>query len=344
MKKIRWGIIGCGAVTEVKSGPGLQLAEGSKLVAVMRRNGALAADYAQRHGVPKWSDDANVIIHDSEIDAVYVATPPGSHLDYALQVCAAGKPCYVEKPIARNATESRQMVDAFAAAGLPLFVAYYRRALPRFLKAKRLIEEGRLGKITNVSYQYRRPTHQHAELPWRLLAEEAGGGFFMDLGSHTLDILDFMLGPLVDVAGTAVNRSDTYQVEDGIVMHFRTQSGGLGTAAWDFKGLGREDMIEIVGTNGRLSLSTFGNEPVQLETAVGVETFDLPNALHVQQPLIQTIVNDLLQAEPASGHCASTGASALRTALVQDTVLASFYGGRDDAYWSRPETWPGSAK
>ena len=146
------------------------------------------------------------------------------------------------------------------------------------------------------------------------------------------------------VVGTAVNRSSTYQVEDGIAMHFRTQSGGLGTAAWDFKGMGREDMIEIVGTNGRLSLSTFGNEPVRLETAVGVELFDLPNPLHVQQPLIQTIVDDLLApSEQYGSHCASTGESALRTAQVQDTVLTSFYDGREDAYWTRPETWPGVA-
>lgn len=334
---IRWGIIGCGAVTEVKSGPGLQLAEGSELVAVMRRNGELAADYARRHRVAKWSDDADAIIHDPDVDAVYVATPPSSHLEYALRVCAAGKPCYVEKPIARNATEAQQMVAAFAEAKLPLFVAYYRRGLPRFLKAKELIETERLGIVSNISYQYRRPTHHHPELPWRLVAEEAGGGFFMDLGSHTLDALDFMLGPLVDVQGTAVNRSSDYQVEDGVVLHFRIKGGALGTAAWDFRGLGREDMILIAGTNGRLSMSTFGNDPVRLETADGVELFDLPNPLHVQQPLIQTIVDDLL----GKGQCASTGETATRTAHVQDIALASFYGGRNDTYWLRPETWLG---
>lgn len=336
MKKIRWGMIGCGAVTEVKSGPGLQLATGSELVAVMRRNGALAADYARRHGVAKWSDDADAVIQDPDVDAVYVATPPGSHLDYALRVCAAGKPCYVEKPIARNATEAQRMVAAFAEAKLPLFVAYYRRGLPRFLQAKALIEAGRLGTITNVSYQYRRPTHQHDTLPWRLVAEEAGGGFFMDLGSHTLDILDFMLGPLEAVAGTAVNRSDTYQVEDGIAMHFRTAAGALGTAAWDFKGFGREDMMDIVGTNGRLTMSTFGNEPVRLETVAGVEQFDLPNPVHVQQPLIQTIVDELLG---KNGRCGSIGDSALRTAQVQDAVLADFYGSRNDTFWLKPERW-----
>lgn len=334
---IRWGIIGCGNVTEVKSGPALQQARGSKLVAVMRRNGELAADYARRHGVPKWTTEADEIIHDPEVDAVYVATPPGSHLEYALRVAAAGKPCYMEKPIARSAAEGEEMVAAFAAAGVPLFVAYYRRGLPRFLKARELVQNGRFGPLTHIHYRYTRPTHDHDpnNLPWRLQAEQAGGGFFMDLGSHTLDILDFMVGPLLDVAGTAVNRSPHYQVEDGVAMTFRTANGALGTAVWDFCGYGREDMIEFVGRNGRLSLSTFGDEPVRLETEAGVELFDLPNPKHIQQPLIQTIVDELL----GNGACASTGQSALRTALVQDQVLAQFYSSRVDAFWRWPERW-----
>src|SRR3954454_8380540 len=143
--QIGWGIIGCGDVTEVKSGPAFNQIENSRLVAVMRRDGEKARDYAARHGVPFWSGDADEVIHHPEVNAVYVATPPGSHLEYALKVCAAGKPAYVEKPMARNASECAAMVEAFEHAGLPLFVAYYRRALPRFLKVKELIESGRIG-------------------------------------------------------------------------------------------------------------------------------------------------------------------------------------------------------
>src|SRR5690349_8649652 len=137
---IRWGILGCGDVTEVKSGPAFQKASNSALVAVMRRDGARAADYAKRHGVPRWHDDAEALIRDPEVDAVYVATPPGTHLELALRVAAAGKPCYVEKPMARSAGECARMIEAFERANQPLFVAYYRRALPRFVRAKELID------------------------------------------------------------------------------------------------------------------------------------------------------------------------------------------------------------
>ena len=124
MRTIRWGIIGCGNVTEVKSGPGFQKAQHSALVAVMRRDGALARDYAERHGVPRWYDDADALIADPDVDAVYVATPPDSHAEYALRVARAGKPVYVEKPMALNHAQCRVMIDACRAAHVPLFVAY----------------------------------------------------------------------------------------------------------------------------------------------------------------------------------------------------------------------------
>ncbi|MBM3274205.1 MAG: Gfo/Idh/MocA family oxidoreductase, partial [Candidatus Sericytochromatia bacterium] len=153
--KVRWGILGCGDVCEVKSGPAFQQAPGSELVAVMRRDGAKAQDFAKRHGVARWYDDADALIGDPEVDAVYIASPPGSHLELASKVADAGKPAYVEKPMARNAAECRKMIDRFEAAGVPLFVAYYRRRVPRFVKVAELLDAGSLGTVRRVSYVYR---------------------------------------------------------------------------------------------------------------------------------------------------------------------------------------------
>ena len=355
--EIRWGIIGCGDVTEVKSGPAFQQVANSRLVAVMRRDGAKAEDYARRHDVPFWSDNADAVIHHPEVNAVYIATPPGSHLEYARKVCAAGKPAYVEKPMARSHAECTQMVEAFENAGLPLFVAYYRRALPRFLKAKELIESGRLGTVTGLTYEFSGHTHRNLQpslsaapssqaigsgraangLPWRWIAEEAGGGQFLDLGCHTLDIIDFMVGPLADVKGDAANVASCCDVEDTVAMQFTLPSGGLGVASWNFASDKHADTIEIAGTDGVITLSTFGNEPVLLRQGAREETFDLPNPKHIQQPFIETIVRDL----NGEGTCASTGVTAARTSLVMDIALNRYYGGREDAFWTRPETWPG---
>ena len=332
---IRWGIIGCGDVTEVKSGPAFQKAAGSALVAVMRRDARLAEDYARRHAVARWYADADALIADAQVDAVYVATPPGAHEHYALRVAAAGKPCYVEKPMARHHPECRRMIAAFAAAQVPLFTAYYRRAQARFITAREVVAT-RLGTPRAVRYRFARPAPAEAgvALPWRLSAEQAGAGLFLDMGSHTLDILDFILGPLQDVSGRASRRGAAPAVEDRVEMRF-SAGGAAGSAAWDFAATTTEDRIEIDGSSGRLSLSTFGNEPLELATPAGTEHLSRPQPAHVQQPLIQTIVDEL----HGRGVCPSTGASALRTQVVMDQVLAGYYRGREDAFWQRPGTW-----
>jgi len=331
---VRWGMIGCGDVTEVKSGPGFRKAEGSALVAVMRRNGALAADYARRHGVPRSYDQAAALLADPEVDAVYIATPPDTHANYALLAAAAGKPAYVEKPMARHTPECDRMVAAFQQAKLPLYVAYYRRRLPRFLTARDLLNEGALGHVTGVRYLCSLPKH-HDSGGWRVTAETSGGGHFLDIGSHALDLLDYLLGPLTNVTGTARHLGGPSPVEDSVAMSFLAGAIIPGVAAWNFASAEREDAFTFTGTEGRLTFSLMGDEPLRLETAAGLREFSRPNPPHVQQPLIQSVVDDLL----GHGACPSTGESARRTSQVMDTVLAEFYGGRTDEFWRRPETW-----
>ena len=336
---IRWGMLGCGDVTEVKSGPALQKAAGSQLAAVMRRDAVKAADYARRHNVPFSTNDARELINRSDVDIVYIATPPGSHLELALKVCAAGKPCYVEKPMARSAAESSVMLEAFKRAGLPLFVAFYRRGQERFKTVKRLLEEGRLGTLTSVAYDFEKQCPSGpdpAGLPWRLNAADSGAGLFYDLGSHLLDILDFLLGPLEDVAGVAANRASLHDVEDAVAMSFSAM-GAPSVARWNFAAPGDRDKIELEGTKGRITFSCFGNDPARLETGTGAEEFPFEPPRHVHQPLVQTIVDELL----GTGKCPSTGETALRTMKVMDTVLQRYYGGREDEFWTRPGSWPG---
>ncbi|MCX7009011.1 MAG: Gfo/Idh/MocA family oxidoreductase [Kiritimatiellaeota bacterium] len=331
-KLIRWGIIGCGAVTEIKSGPAFQRVPGSQLALVMRRTPELAADYAQRHGVERWTSDALEVIRDPGVDAVYIATPPGSHAEFASQVAAAGKPAYIEKPLARCAAESECIIAAFRKAGQPLFVAYYRRALPYFLEAKSLLDSGVIGKVTGINIYFRSNgclNVDAANLSWRLITRESGGGLFMDLACHTLDIVDFMLGPLEDVSGSATRRPDApYAVEDHVEMRFRI-GAAQGVGAWDFCSPVREDEIVIRGERGSLRLATFNSPLLTLETADGIQKIERPHPATIQEPLITTIVNELL----GHGKCPSTGDSALRTARVMDTVLAGFYQGRADRFW-----------
>lgn len=321
MKTIRWGIIGCGDVTEVKSGPGFQKARNSNLVAVMRRRGELAKDYAERHGVPRWYDSADELIHDPEVDAVYIATPPSSHKEYTLMAARAWKPVYVEKPMALNFAECLEMITACADHGVPLFVAYYRRTLPRFLKIKELIESGAIGEVRFVSISFYQPIAAEDlnpdNQPWRVDPNVAGGGRFVDLASHMLDFLDYTLGPIYEAKGLAANQAGKYKAEDIVTGSFRFASGVQGVGTWCFSAFESHDLTEIVGSEGRISYSTFDARPIMLTTREGTTEFAFAYPQHIAQPLIQTVVDELT----GTGNCPSTGATAARTSWVMDQML-----------------------
>jgi predicted dehydrogenase len=321
MRAIHWGIIGCGDVAEVKSGPGFQKASHSELVAVMRRTGALAKDYALRHGVPRWYDKAEDLIDDPEVDAVYIATPPSSHKEYTLLSAQAGKPVYVEKPMALNFAECQAMIQACQAANVPLFVAYYRRALERFLQIKQLVDTHAIGEVRCVNITLYQPLAADEldprTLPWRVNPDVAGGGRFVDLAAHMLDFLDYLLGPIRAVRGFASNQAGRYPAEDIVSGTLVFESGVHGVGTWCFTSFERFDRTEIVGTEGKIAYSTFDARPVVLTRSGGRTEYALDYPPHIQQPLIQTVVDEL----NGIGRCPSTGASAARTSWVMDQML-----------------------
>lgn len=322
IEKVRWGIIGCGDVTEVKSGPAFQKIRNSELVAVMRRTGELAKDYAERHQVPKWYDDADKLINDPDVDAVYIATPPGSHKEYTLKVAKAGKPVYVEKPMALNWDECIEMINACKEANVPLYVAYYRRGQARFLKIKELLEQNTIGDVRFVkTIQYQKASDDVKDpnkLPWRVQPEISGGGLFFDLASHTLDMLDFLLGPIKDAQGFTSNQAGYYPAEDIVTGTYQFESGVQGIGSWCFTSFEDVDENEIIGSKGKISFSTFGNDPIVLTTTDGKKEWSFEPPQHVHQPLVETIVAELTG---ENIQCPSVGESGARTNRVMDKLV-----------------------
>jgi predicted dehydrogenase len=328
-KTIKWGIIGVGDVCEVKSGPALQNVEGSELVAVMRRNAELAEDFAKRHGVPKWYSDADDLINDPEVNAIYIATPPSTHQYYALKAAAASKIVYVEKPMALTFAETHAMIEACKSANVPLYVAFYRRALPNFLKIKELLSEKVIGDVrfVNISlYQALKASlvgGSAVENNWRSQPEIAGGGYFHDLACHQLDALDYLFGPIIKANGISKNQAGAYNADDIVIGNFEFESGVFGTGTWCFS-VAQELEIEkttIVGSKGQISFSYFGDHSVLLEVegqALQKFTFDISK--HIQQPFIQTMIDEL----KGIGKCESTGISAARTSWVMDKICGLY--------------------
>lgn len=317
MKMIHWGMVGTGDVTEVKSGPGLYKADNSTLYGVTNRTRAKAEDYARRHGVARVYDNLEQMLADPQIDAVYIATPPDSHMELAIQCAKAKKTCYIEKPLALNYNEALEIIKAFEANDTKAFVAFYRRRLPRFLKVKELLESGVIGEVRFVHVSLFRPAKED-EMGncWRVRPDISGGGVFIDVAAHQLDILGYLVGRINQVKSFYGNQAHYYQPEDIVNLCFTFENGVQGSGDWCFTAGVSKDVIEIVGSKGRITLECFGTGTVLLETPEGVKAFDEPTPVHVQQPLIQSIVDEL----NGVGLCPSTIDTAAETALVCDMV------------------------
>ncbi|RAI84416.1 Gfo/Idh/MocA family protein [Algoriphagus yeomjeoni] len=322
--EVRWGILGVGNVCEVKSAPAMNLIPNSKIVAVMRRSEEKVKDYAKRHGVPQWYTSATDLINDPEVNAIYIATPPNAHLELASLAAAAGKPVYVEKPMARTHQECLDMIAICEKANVPLFVAYYRRELPHFRKIKELITDGTLGEIRTIHINLKQKLDASlitkVETNWRVDPELAGGGYFFDLASHQLDLMDFFFGKITHASGFCSNQAGTYDAEDIVTGSFVFESGVLGTGNWCFTTSENAEIDQtiIYGSKGSVSFETFGKGEFELELdgkATEKFSFELPK--HIQEPLIETIVGDLL----GTDTCKSTGISGARANWVMDQLV-----------------------
>jgi predicted dehydrogenase len=327
MKKLQWGFVGCGEVTEKKSGPAVSEVEGSSVVAVMSRDAKKAKSYAERHKVKKWYTDAQELINDPEVNAVYIATPPSSHTTFAIMAMKAGKPVYVEKPLAASYEDCVRINKVYEDTKIPCFVAYYRRELPYFKKVKDIINSGQLGKIINVQIRFAVPPrdldYEKADkLPWRLQPDIAGGGYFYDLASHQLDLLQYFFGVITEANGICANRGGLYEAEDSVSACFRFETGLPGSGSWCFVAhdSASEDRIEIVGDKGKVCFSVFNYEPIVLHTSNGAQRIEVPNPPYVQFPLIKSVVEHL----QGIGVCTCTCVSATPVNWVMDRILSKF--------------------
>lgn len=319
-KTIRWGIIGCGDVTEIKSGPGFQKADDSTLVAVMRRDEAKAEDYARRHNVPRWYADAGALIADREVDAVYVATPPSSHKNFVLQAARAGKPVLVEKPMALSVAECEEMIAACKKANVPLRVAYYRRKLPRFEKMRELIQSGAIGEPRAVAVRQFMKLNTQSPQPWKTDVTVNGGGHFVDMQAHTLDWLQYVFGPVREIGGVAVNAARAYSAEDTVSYSLLFANGVVAGGLFAYTIARAEECVTVYGSDGEVSMGFFRPSEVKLIRGGAEEIFQLPDPPHVHQPLIQAFVNELTGG-PALD---STGETALEATRAIDEILHKY--------------------
>jgi predicted dehydrogenase len=317
IENINWGIIGCGDVTEVKSGPAFNKVPQSKLFAVMRRDASKAADYARRHGVPTWYDDASKLINDPAVNAIYIATPPVNHEAYTMAALQAGKPVYVEKPMALDAASARRMQEAADSSGVKFTVAHYRREMPLFKKIKALLEEHAIGDVRFVNLQMLQPDNSamitKTPTNWRVDPAVSGGGLFHDLAPHQLDLMIYFFGEVTKAQGIATNQANLYQADDFVSGTLQFKNNVVFTGTWCFSvpPAFAIDSCEIIGSKGKLTFSIFKMDHLTLNLN-GTETlFTFDPLPHVQQPMIEQVVQYFLDKAP-NPCTASDGVEVMR--------------------------------
>ena len=323
LSEVKWGFIGCGEVTEKKSGPAFSLIPGSSVVAVMSRNPERARSYAQRHHISRWYSDAQELLDDPEVNAVYIATPPSSHVTFAIMAMKSGKPVYVEKPLAATYEECLRVNRVAQQTGVPCFVAYYRRYLPYFQKVDEIVRSNTIGKIVGVQIRFAVPPrdldYNRTQLPWRVQRDIAGGGYFYDLAPHQLDLLQQLFGPIVHASGYTSNRAGLYETEDTVSASFQFVGGLPGSGTWCFcaHDSARTDRIQIIGDRGQIRFSVFTYDPIILCTESGQQEIAVANPPHVQLPLIQQVVEHL----QGKRICKLDSVSATSVNWVMDKIL-----------------------
>lgn len=253
MRPLRWGILGCGDIAGKTFAPCLLVSPLCELTAVARRNAAEAQAFAERFGVPHWDTDDASLLARADVDAVVIATPPHRHREQTLAAAAAGKHVLVEKPMALTPGECREMIDACRAAGVRLGVAYRRRLFPQVVRAKQLIAEGAIGRVTLVRGHY----SGRMDLPegeWRVDPEIGGGGAMLDMACHRLEVQLNLGGPVTEVMAMVDTVAMPWRVDDSACLTLRFASGALGVHSTTLTSPPRYDFIEVDGTEGKLLL------------------------------------------------------------------------------------------
>ncbi len=292
-QKINWGIIGCGDVAEVKSGPAFQKVKNSELTAVMRRDAEKVKDFAKRHKVANWYTTAAELLNNENINAIYVSTPPSTHLQYALEALKAGKNVYIEKPMVLNSIEAKMLCEAVKNTNSKVTVAHYRRCLPAFLKVKQLIDADSIGTVSLAEIQIFQPKNTgmiaKSDTNWRVNPSISGGGYFHDIAPHQIDLMCYYFGEVKVAEGyTVAQNNESNDFVNGIINF---ENGIQFKGTWNFNAPVKmqKDNCTIIGSKGTISFSFYGEE---VETVINgkKEVHQFKNPTHVQQPMIEKTV------------------------------------------------------
>ncbi|MEQ1604940.1 MAG: Gfo/Idh/MocA family oxidoreductase [Pyrinomonadaceae bacterium] len=318
MKKIRWGMIGAGDIVRKRVAPAMQEVANSELVAISRGRAELAAAFAGEFGVEKWYADWREMLTDTEIDAVYIASPVFMHAEHTIAAAEAGKHVLCEKPMAIDVAECDRAIAACAANNVKLGVAYYRRFYPVIERIRQAFRDGEIGKPVFAQINTFESFNPGPDHPRRWFVEKAksGGGPMMDFGCHRLEILLDLFGKASRVESINANVVFEREVEDTSAALIQFESGTCASLVVTHAVQESLDTFDIFGTAGAIHISSLNSGEIRIVKGAETKTESYPPSPNFHSPLIEDFADAILNGrEPRV-----SGATGRDVAAIEDAI------------------------
>lgn len=297
MRKVGWGLVGCGDISRKRVAPALRDLENCELVAVSRADAARAESFAREFGARSWHADWRDLVRDPEVEAVYVATPVHLHAEQSIEAAEAGKHVLCEKPMALSVGECERMNAAAQANGVRLGVAYYRRFYPAVERVAEIIRSGEIGAPVVAqanAFERFEPSLDHPRR-WLIERRLSGGGPMFDFGCHRVEVLLNLFGRAVEVKGLTSNVVFEREVEDIACALVRFEHGTQAVITAAHAAREPRDTLEIFGSEGSIRIGVLNEGRLVIKSARGErEELHTPHA-NLHQPLIDDFARAVVE-------------------------------------------------
>ena len=254
MRKIKWGVIGCGGIADRRTLPGMMLADNVELIAVMDTNGEAAERCKEKYNAKYAFDNYEELLALDEIEAVYIASPVFCHLEQAIASAKAKKHILIEKPMALTSEDGELIAKTCKEEGVKLGVGLMMRFASYHQEMKKIIAEGKLGDVVSMRGQL---TCWYPDIPgnWRQNKELSAGGALMDMGIHCIDLLQYITGlKAVEATGFSGTQTFSYNADDSSVSVLKMNNGAFAMvdANFNIPDAAAKCKLEIYGTKGSI--------------------------------------------------------------------------------------------
>lgn len=317
MKKLTWGLIGCGDIARKRVAPALRDLDNCDFLGVSREREELAEGFAKEFGAKRWYGTWPDLLKDEEIDAVYIATPVHLHAQQTIAAAEAGKHVLCEKPMAINVSECDRMIAACHAHQVKLGVAYYRHFYPVVGRIKEIIQSGEIGEpvLTQINaFESFNPQADHPR-HWLLETDRSGGGPMFDFGCHRIEVLTNIFGAISKVSALTANVLFDREVEDTAMALFQFERGTCGVLSVTHAAQ-PQDTLDVFGSNGSIHVPVLNEGTMRVTSAAGERVEAHSPDVNLHAPLIADFVDAVI----SDRQPAVSGETGRMVGIIEDQI------------------------